>query len=305
MTNREGLNKLIELSTQLEKVDYNYIVEILKNHIRKLPVPLGKLSANSEIDRVRKNSGDNLFKSIDELSYIKDQKIIDNYLTEFGRANMPHQPMFYGAIETTKLQHQRITAISETSELFQNVNGVNLRGELYTISRWTNKEELILVEVVFSSKAIQINPDIKKSFELQSEFAKQNGQVDIQFYMDFLVFISDQFARPKTTHNDYKISTAYTNLVMTDPIVQGIAFPSVQTEYVGVNVVFEPKIVDKYLEVRVLSTEKLYKNKTKMFISNFKNCLKPKECYHNLLWEDLDSQYLISNEEIQHYLTSE
>lgn len=304
MTNREGLNKLKELSTQLDKVEYDDIIDILKNSIKRIPIPLSKLQANSNIDRVRKNIGETLFQNVDQLSYIKKQKIIDDYLTEFGRANQPHQVIFYGAVETTNLKQQRITAIAETSELFQNPDGVNLNGEFYTVSRWTNKSELSIAEVVFSSEAIQINPDIKRAFEKQTEFAKQVGQDDLEFYTDFLVFISNQFARPKQTHNDYKISTAYTNLVLKHPGVQGIAFPSVQTKYVGVNVAFEPKIIDEYFSVKALSTQRLYKNKMKIFLANHKNCLNPNECYDNIVWTDLDPKYLTSNEYIQNYLTT-
>jgi hypothetical protein len=302
MTNRDGLNILKELSTQLDKVKYDDIVDILTNSIKKIPIPLSKLQANSNIDRVRKNIGEELFQNVDQLSCIKDQKIIDEYLTEFGRANLPHQVLFYGAIETTNLQHQRITAIAETSELFQNPEGVNLNGEFYTVSMWTNKAELSLAEVVFSSEAIKVNPDIKKAFEMQTEFAKQSGQDDLEFYTDFLIFISEQFARPKQTHNDYKISTAYANLVLKNPKVQGIAFPSVQTKYVGVNVAFEPKVIDEFFSVKVLSTQRLYKNKMKIFLDNYKNCLNPNECYDNIIWTDLEQQYLSTNEYIQNYL---
>lgn len=304
MTNREGLNKLKEISTRLDKVEYDDIVDILKYSIKRIPIPLAKLKANTNIDRVRKNIGEDLFQNVDQLSYIKDQKIIDNYLTEFGRANKPHQVMFYGAVETTNLPHQRVTAIAETSQLLQNPEGVNLNGEFYTVSRWTNKEELSLAEVVFSSEAIKINPDIKRAFEMQTEFAKQAGQDDLEFYTDFLVFISDQFARPKQTHNDYKISTAYTNLVLTRPQVQGIAFPSVQTQYIGVNVAFEPKIVDDFFSVKVLSTERLYKNKMKTYLANHKNCLDPNVCYKNIVWTDLGAEFLTSNLYIQNYLTT-
>lgn len=304
VTNREGLNKLRELSTQLDNVEYEYIFDILKNSSKKIPIPLSKLRANSNIDRVRKNIGENLFQNVDQLSFIKDQNVIDNYLTEFGRVNRPHQVIFYGAVETTNLQHQRITAIAETSELFQNPDGVNLNGEFYTVSRWTNKKELTLAEVVFSSEAIQINPDIKRAFEKQTEFAKQAGLDDLEFYIDFLVFISDQFARPKQTHKDYKISTAYTNLVLTHPDVQGISFPSVQTRYLGVNVAFAPKVIDEYFSVKVISTQRLYKNKMKIYLANHKTCLNPNDCSDNIIWTDLDPQYLSSYDNIQYYLTT-
>ena len=43
----------------------------------------------------------------------------------------------------------------------------------------------------------------------------------------------------------------------------------------------------------------------KMFIGNHKNCLDPKGTYHNLVWTDLDPQYLASNEYIQNRLTTQ
>ncbi|RYE12889.1 MAG: hypothetical protein EOP45_22105 [Sphingobacteriaceae bacterium] len=302
MTNREGLNKLKELSNQLEKVEYEDIMCILKNTIRKIPIPLAKLRAKSAVDRARKNIDEEMFTTIEQLSYIKDKNVIDNYLTEFGRANKPHQPMFYGAVETTDLQYQRITAIAEVSELFQNPNGKNLEGELYTISRWGNKEELILAEVVFASEAIRVNPDIRQAFEKQTEFAKQAGQDDLEFYTDFLVFISEQFAREKQTHHDYKISTAYADLVLKHPDIKGISFPSVQTKYVGINVLFEPQVIDEYFTVEVLATQRLYKNVHKIYLGNHKNCLNPNDCLNNLIWTDLDPKYLTPDEYIQRCL---
>lgn len=304
MTNREGLNKLKELSNQLDQVDYNDIMDLLKNTIRKIPIPLAKLRANSDIDRARPNIGEDLFKSVDELTYIKDQNTIKNKLLEFGRANKPHQPMFYGAIETTEIRHQRITAIAEVSKLFQNPLGINLDGELYTVSRWINKEELILAEVVFSADAIKTNPDIKRAFEKQTEFAKQAGQDDLEFYTDFLIFISDQFTREPLTPHEYKISTAYAELILTKPEVQGISFPSVRTKYVGVNVVFEPKVIDEYFDVKVLATQRFYKNVLKMFFANHKNCLNPKDCYDNIIWTDLEEKYMASNDYIANFLTT-
>jgi len=299
MTNREALIKLKELSSQLDKVDYADIVQILKESIKRIPVPIAKMPPNTPIDRVRKNIGETPFKDVhNQLSYIKDQNVIDKYLTEFGRANEPHQPMFYGAINSSLIGHSRITALAETSELLQNPTAVNFDGELYTVSRWRNSSELFLAEIVFSQEAIDTNPDIKKAFENQTEFAKQQGADDVDFYLDFLVFISDQFARPKSTHNDYKISTAYTNLVLTNPNIHGIAYPSVQTKYQGQNLVFPPDVVDKFLVVDVLAMQRLYKNKMRSYLNNFKNCLTPNDCLTDIIWSDLAPQYIASIDKI-------
>lgn len=301
MTNREALQRLQEISLQLHEVDYNYIMELLKKSVRKIPIPLAKLHQYATVDRARKNIGNNLFTSADQLTYIKDQNVIDNYLTEFGRANKPHEPMFYGAIKSSVLDKPRATAIAETSKLFQDPEGHNLEGELYTISRWENKSEIIVVEVVFAAEAIKINPDIKKAFEKQTEFAREAGADDLEFYTDFLIFISEQFARKTKSHNDYKIAAAYTELVLQHPDVRGVMFPSVQTGYMGVNIVFPPNVVDDNLELLFATTHKLYKSQQKTLISNHMKCLNAQQNPENLEWQDTEQQYLTNEEYIKEY----
>lgn len=68
---------------------------------------------------MRPNKGSSLYEHIDNLGYIKDRYIIDNYLLSFDRANCPHQVMFYGALGTSLIDKQRLTAIAETSDLFR------------------------------------------------------------------------------------------------------------------------------------------------------------------------------------------
>lgn len=301
MNKKEALEKLKELSNNLENVDYLEIENIFKLYIKLIPIPTTILKKGSKIDRVRKNTRDILFTNVEEVSYIKNPEIIKN-ITEFGRANKPNQIMFYGSIESTELKQQRLVAIAETSELFQNPNGVNLEGELYTVSRWSTSEDLLIAQVVFSKEAIKINPDVKKAFEHQNQLAlKELNHADYIFYLDFLVFISEQFARTKNTHHDYKISAVYSNLILTHPEIKGIFFPSVQTKLMGLNIVFEPKIVDKYLDIEVVATQKLYKNCKQTFIGRDRNCLNPKECYNNLIWSEQENNG-VTNEDIIKFL---
>ncbi len=56
------------------------------------------------IDRARLNGTHITFNSERDISHITDEDIIREKLTQFGRANVPHQPMFYGAIESTKIK---------------------------------------------------------------------------------------------------------------------------------------------------------------------------------------------------------
>jgi hypothetical protein len=223
-------------------------------------------------------------------------------LTEFGRANRPHQALFYGAIPSTKVETQRITAIAETSALFQDKEGVNLKGEFYTVSRRRNTHKLSLAEVVFARSAIEANPDIKRSFDAQRRLAAEAGFPDMDFFTDLLIFLSDQFARPKTSHDDYKISTAYADLALRHPNVQGIAFPSVQTDYWGQNLVFPPETVDNHLQVTTLAVQRFYKNKDLNYLNNHKNCENPQDCLTNMAWTDLAPENIASDHYIEDFL---
>lgn len=268
MSKEEAFLKLQEYSNKLDKISYSEIYNLLRESIIRIPIPMAKFHKDAELDRARLNKGDNLYNSIDDLGYIKDQNIIDNYLNEYGRANMPHQVMFYAAMKTSIIDKPRVTAIAETSRLFQDKNGYNLDGEKYTISRWVSSEEFLIAEMVFSKAAIKSNPDVRKSFENQIQFANNLDEKDIQFYNEFLIFISEEFARKTEKNDDYKISVAYTNLILEHPKVKGVMFPSVQTNYLGANLVIPPSTVDKYFTPKVCSTQILYKTPEKTLIAN-------------------------------------
>ncbi|WP_028892915.1 hypothetical protein [Tenacibaculum sp. 47A_GOM-205m] len=286
----EAFKKLQEYSKNLESVEYEKLIEILKNSISKIPIPLAKLQQESSIERARANNGTPLFKSIEDLGYIKNPDVIKK-LSKFGRANKPHEVLFYSAIQTSKLDQARVTAIAETSRLFLDTNSVQMDGELFTISRWRNKEELIIAEVVYAEEAIKNNEDIKASYEKQKQFAKELKGVDSEFFEDFLIFISNEYARIAVSHNDYKISTAYTELVLTHNDVQGITYPSVQTGYVGANLVLPTNIVDEFLYPEAATTSMLYKNKMKMTLGNGGHF--SKKLGNEIVWEELKESVIL------------
>ncbi len=176
-------------------------------------------------------------------------------------------------------------------------------GELFTISRWRNKNELMIAEVVFAEEAIKNNPDIKAAYEKQKENASELERVDSKFFEDFLIFISEEFARIASNHNDYKISTAYTELVLKHKNVKGITYPSVQTSYVGANLVLPISTVDEFLFPEVATTSMLYKNKMKMTVGNGGHFCK--KLVDELVWEELDKKYITPKEELIKNLTEE
>ncbi len=304
MNKYEAFKKLKEYSQNLESVSYEEIFDLLKNGIKFIPLPLAKVHKNAFIDRVRQNKGEVLFKHIDELGYIKDKNKIDKALTSFGRANKPHQVMFYGALETELIDKPRFTAIAETSHIFR-VNGTDcIDGEHYTVSRWESQEEFLVVEIVFSEYALKNNPEVAQSFKNQKKLLEGHnlGEKELTFHLEFLKFISNEFSKKVSNPEDYKISVAYTNLALLHPDVSGITYPSVQTEYFGFNIVLSLETVDKYLKPIICSTAIVYKKGMKSLIANGKNYCTEIDIKNEIVWKEHDSKILTTREQVKEHL---
>lgn len=287
----KAFSLLKEYADRLTEISYDKIVDLLSNGIKQIPFPMAKLHKGHFIDRARKNENNKLYKHINELSYIKDNYIIQNKLTKYGRVNLPHQVMFYGALKTPYIDKTRLTAIAETSDLFRNIQQNQFGEEYYTVSRWRIKEELEGVEIVFSDDALKNSEYIRKSYEKQKQFLEELKltKQEKDFYLEFLRFISNQFSKRVNNYEEYKISVAYANIVLSHTNINFIVYPSVQTEYRGENIVLKPEIVDKYLEPVICSTHILYKDTNGALIDNDIYRAKNIDFSKDLEWEKDDS----------------
>lgn len=293
-----AFRNLEEVRNNLENIDFDYIVELIKNSLVKIPFSTAKLKPGMLIDRVRFNSPpeETLFKSEESVSYIKDKKAIADFLTEYGRANKPHEVIFYGAIESTKIPTQRVTAIFEKSELLESKDSVHLEGELYTLSRWEVIKEMEVVEVVFSDLAIKSNPDTKKAFEYH--FNNIYNDPNREFFLRQLKFFSDEFARKINSDNDYKISVAYTDVALNHAGYSGIIYPSVKSDYKGQNVALKPSVIDNNLILKHVSTIRLHKNKEKAFLNNHKYVSDFGVKNSKFTWSDTDKENVLTYEQV-------
>jgi hypothetical protein len=299
-----GYEQLNLFSSNLESTEYVAIINLIKNSIKIIPITSAILTKGTFIDRVRPNDGENLFVSEDQISYIKDKVVIDKYMTKYGRCNQPHQVMFYGAIESSIINKQRVTAISETSRIFKDVESINLEGELLTLSRWEVMEDIVIVELVFHDAAIQINPDTRKSF--YHHFPQIFESPDREIMLKLLKLFSFEFAKVVSSHEhfNYKISTAFTNLVINDGIlpdgrkIEGITYPSVVSGYQGQNIVLRPDVVNQKLKLKYVTTHSLHKNKLKSFINNHKLVSDFGINNSNFTWQDADPKFVVPIDEL-------
>lgn len=162
-------------SVDLSEVSYQKIIYTLIKDIVVIPVSVANLRKDYPIFRARINKKGCIFTSEKDISYRTDFENI----TAYGRANIPHQSMFYGAIESSEVEYPRIVNLFELSELFRIPN--NNDGEIImTVGKWRIKKDFQVIEMVFNKENIKNNPDIKKSFVYQRDIMVKDHPEQIE-----------------------------------------------------------------------------------------------------------------------------
>ncbi len=246
------LTYLEQVRHNLEYVDYDIVCKSIAD-LRDKFVPTALLKKGCYIDRVRINNNNEIFTNKEQVSYIHDKNILENYVT-FGRANEPKQEIFYGAIESPEIQQPRIVAYFETSEILKELDKYDNIEEIFTLSRWRILEDIEIVEMIFSEEALKVSEYSKLSLENQ---IKNYGHLELVDHFEKQgKFFSNEFARNDIKKNEsfkYKISASYANYIWNNTHLKGITYPSVQSKYIGQNVALLPELVDKYLKLETVA----------------------------------------------------
>jgi hypothetical protein len=196
------------------------------------------------IERGRINTDQEFYNSEFEISYRTD---IGN-MKEFGRANKPFQSRFYGAMPSKEIELIRIILFSELVEQFSDRPSADFEITM-TIGQWYVKEDFEVADICFSGNYSEVK-DVKKRYEDWVEKLKgtEIGQED---YLNLLVFFSDEFAKKDIkNHHDYKLSCAYSDFAIYSNNLNGICYPSVQTEYKANNIALTQQAVEQFLELK-------------------------------------------------------
>jgi hypothetical protein len=156
------LTYLEQVKYNLESVDYAMIYRSIAD-LRDKFLPIAKIKKGWFIDRVRINKSNEIFTNIEQVSYIHDKNVLNNYVY-FGRANEPKQAIFYGAIISPKIELPRVVSYFETSELLKELDKFDNIEEIFTLSRWEVLEDIEVVEMIFSEEALKVSDYCKTSF---------------------------------------------------------------------------------------------------------------------------------------------
>lgn len=265
-------------------VSYNKLITKLKQ-LQFIPFPTAKLNLGYHIERGRINEPDQIFTSEKELSYRTDYENI----TKYGRANIPHDSLFYGAIKSDIIKYPRLINLLETSQIFRNLDKqkVDSADFVMTVGKWRIKEEMEIVEVIFDENSIANSADIKKSYEYHLQKLKTDLPEFVDQFSYILKFFSNQFAKKDiNNHFDYMISAAYTDLAINFRSFPGLKYPSVKSDYQGHNVVLTPRAVDNFLELEIAAMYRITKEKNHTLISPLKHATDFGALNSNFKWVD-------------------
>lgn len=278
---------IVEYETaDLEKVSFNKLSVQLRK-LKWIPILTAKLNKGYHIERARINRPEEIFYSEADISYRNDYENIKTY----GRANMKHQSLFYGAIESDVIKHPRLINLLETSQIFRDLDKIKVDKAdfVMTVGKWRIKEDIEVAEMVFNKDSIKNSKDVEKSFKYHQENLAKEHPENLEQFLLILEFFSNQFARKDINKNtDYMISAAFTDFVINWKGLPGLKYPSVKSDYIGHNIVLTPVVVEQFLELEIAAMFRITKNGENSLVSPIKHATEFGPLNSNFKWIDYE-----------------
>lgn len=235
----------------LSKLSYNKILSIIRNNEIQLPYVTTIIKKGAPIERGRiHKENEILFYSEYDISYRTDLGNID----KFNRASKPHTSRFYGAIPSDDIKMARIVLFSELDKKFRD-NDLSDHCATMTVGRWIVQKDFEVADIVFSDSFIN-SQQISDRFKFWANRLIDH-KIGEENYVKLLKFFSDEFSKTNiATDHDYKLSTAYSDFAIHANDFNGVMYPSVRSDYKGINIVLTNQAVEKYLKLEKVSVFK-------------------------------------------------
>lgn len=286
-----SVEEIKALISEYENADLNNVsfnkLSVQLRRLKWIPFLTAKLHQDYHIERGRINRPDEVFYSEKDISYRNDYENIRTY----GRANVKHQSLFYGAIESDVIKHPRLINLIETSQIFRNLDKVKVDKAdfIMTLGKWRIKQDIEVVEMVFNENSIKNSKDVQKSYEHHLERLTKEHPENLEQFKLILEFFSNQFAKKEIENDtDYMISAAYADFAMTWNNFPGLKYPSVKSDYQGHNVVLTPAAVEQFLELEIAAMFRVTKNGENSLISPVKHATEFGPLNSNFKWVDYE-----------------
>lgn len=222
---------------------YEQIKETIQG-LQKLPVVSFPLKVGDIIFRSRRNN-EEYYTEISKISCPKP-----NQVKEFGRANIPNQPRFYASENRPTSYMEFVDDLSMKLEKDDEVS--------FTIGGWILKKDLILSVIYnpYDTRETKYNEMFGTGFK---EFVETTSFDYKDGIFRFFEFIADEFSKPVKDEDDtYVITSAYSNNILSNSIIDGIIYPSVPGGGDGFNIVLKEEVViNKQIELEIVGKDTL------------------------------------------------
>lgn len=203
----------------------------------------------------RKNFTMDIFRvrpldSINNINLFSQHSYPPMNVVGFGRCNFPNFPVFYGS-------NNPLTALLEVA---RETGGVNKR---YCISKWNIESENDIIFQSFIQAKLIENSDFDELRESQRKRINEpfKGKLT-QEQCDGIILLLEFLDRCFITDTKYAVSSCFAHRALysehnlkTDILM----YPSIQTQYTGINLAINPNYVDNYMQLNRLYIMELVK----------------------------------------------
>lgn len=234
------LDFLESVKENLSKINPLLIESAIKD-LRNKPIPIAIVHKDiATIDRVAIHDKDFRALNIQRLSYNNNKVILESQKERniYGRANLPGQSIFYGALSTPEIPMNRATAFMETTSM---IKDASIKEEYFTVSRWVLKDNFKVFECVFQNNE-NVNSAVNRSREKQTKFMHEitDNEMLKNDAIRQLSFFSDEFSKyvDRNKSHEYLITAHFSDMIFNHPEnknleIGGITYPSVQSDLKG------------------------------------------------------------------------
>lgn len=150
----------------------------------------------------------------------------------YGRANLPGRGVFYGSFS-------RLSPKLETKPV---------AGDLVTLTRWQSGPEhsLAVAPVVFLPEIVAAMPYYVAHQQRYETWLKQKPEADAQYIREATTFMTRQFIKPVPRGQPlhYLVSATFADILLRDPNIDAVIYPSVATALHDVNIAIKPDVFD-------------------------------------------------------------
>lgn len=219
-------------SLDLNKVEVAQLKQELAKFSNQLAITL-KLPVGTEICRTRvlNDIEKDIPTNSNQISY--NPKPSSNY----GRAHLIGETVFYGSLSTEKLKHY----VNTSFEVFD-INDKSIQQQYFVTSRWILQKDVTVI--VIGSTLKQDEERMKERQDFFDNLISPSG-IDHECCKLFDNFMNEEFSRIVEKGSDayYKLTASYCSLLF-DSGMEGIMYSSVASNGAGVNIVLPRYLID-------------------------------------------------------------